>query len=192
MGKPGAYDFVEGTSEQHRLVVDRTRAACLGAWQAYQDMLEAGVAREVARIVLPLSLYSSMYVTINARSLMNFLSLRTKREDSTFPSYPQREIEIVAEQMETAWAALMPVTHAAFDSGWPGGSVTCPACDPGHTSSAAVTTSAAPAMWPLNRGASRTPRATGAAVSCVGCRPSPVACRGARPSRRRWVPSPHA
>ena len=117
VGRPGAYDFVAGTPEQHRLVVDRTTEACLGAWQAYLDMLEAGVAREVARIVLPLSLYSSMYVTLNSRSLMNVLSLRTKREDSTFPSYPQREIELVAEQMETAWAALMPLTHAAFDQG---------------------------------------------------------------------------
>ncbi len=115
VGKPGAYDFVEGTPEQHELVVRRTQEASQAAWQAYQDMLEAGVAREVARIVLPLSLYSSMYVTVNARSLMNFLSLRTKREDSTFPSYPQREIEMVAEAMEREWASLMPVTHAAFD-----------------------------------------------------------------------------
>jgi thymidylate synthase (FAD) len=117
VGKPGAYDFVEGTPEQHALVTARTQDACRTAWRAYTDMLDAGVAREVARIVLPLSLYSSMYVTVNARSLMNVLSLRTKREDSTFPSYPQREIEMVAEQMETAWAALMPITHAAFESG---------------------------------------------------------------------------
>jgi thymidylate synthase (FAD) len=78
-------------------------------------MLDAGIAREVARIVLPLTIYSSMYVTMNARALMNFLSLRTKREDSTFPSYPQREIEMVAEQMEAEFARLMPLTHGAFD-----------------------------------------------------------------------------
>jgi thymidylate synthase (FAD) len=77
-------------------------------------MLEAGVAREVARIVLPLNIYSSMYVTLNARSLMNFLSLRTKREGSSFPSFPQREIEMCAEQMETHFERLMPLTHAAF------------------------------------------------------------------------------
>ena len=78
-------------------------------------MLAAGVAREVARIVLPLTIYSSMYVTVNARSLMNFLSLRTKRDDAHFPSFPQREIEMCAEQMETAWQGLMPLTHAAFE-----------------------------------------------------------------------------
>ncbi|MGZ4617074.1 MAG: FAD-dependent thymidylate synthase, partial [Actinomycetes bacterium] len=55
------------------------------------------------------------YVTCNARSLMSFLSLRTKREDSTFPSYPQREIEMVAEKMEAEWARLMPLTYEAFN-----------------------------------------------------------------------------
>ena len=84
--------------------------------RAYLRMLDAGVAREVARGVLPVSIYSSMYVTMNARSLMNFLSLRTKREGSHFPSFPQREIEMVAEQMEAEWARLMPLTHAAFEA----------------------------------------------------------------------------
>jgi thymidylate synthase (FAD) len=47
---------------------------------------------------------------------MNFLSLRTRRDDSRFPSFPQREIEMVAEKMEAEWAALMPLTHAAFEA----------------------------------------------------------------------------
>jgi thymidylate synthase (FAD) len=115
-GKPGHYQFVDGTPEQHALVEAETRRVCTEAYAAYQRMLAAGVAREVARIVLPLTIYSSMYVTFNARSLMNFLSLRTKREDSRFPSFPQREIEMVAEKMEAEWARLMPVTHAAFDA----------------------------------------------------------------------------
>lgn len=115
-GKPGHYQFVDGTPEQHALVEAETRRVCTEAYAAYQRMLAAGVAREVARIVLPLTIYSSMYVTFNARSLMNFLSLRTKREDSRFPSFPQREIEMVAEKMEAEWARLMPLTHAAFDA----------------------------------------------------------------------------
>lgn len=115
-GKPGAYDFVDGTLEQHETVVRETERVCREAYTAYQRMLDAGVAREVARIVLPVTIYSSMYVTMNARSLMNFLSLRTKRPDAHFPSFPQREIEMVAEKMETAWAELMPVTRAAFDA----------------------------------------------------------------------------
>ena len=115
-GKPGHYVFVEGTPEQHAIVVEQTKQTCTAAYEAYQRMLAAGVAREVARGVLPVATYSSMYVTMNARSLMNFLSLRTKREGSAYPSYPQREIEMVAEQMERLWEPLMPVTHAAFEA----------------------------------------------------------------------------
>jgi thymidylate synthase (FAD) len=115
-GKPGAYVFVPGTEEQHETVDAATREACTQAYAAYQKMLAAGVAREVARGVLPVATYSSMYVTMNARSMMNFLSLRTKREDSSFPSYPQREIEMVAEKMEASWAELMPLTYAAFNA----------------------------------------------------------------------------
>ena len=115
-GKPGHYTFVEGTADQHELVDAETRRVCTEAYAAYRRMLAAGVAREVARIVLPLTIYSSMYVTFNARSLMNFLSLRTRRDDAAFPSFPQREIEMVAEQMEAHWARLMPLTHAAFET----------------------------------------------------------------------------
>ena len=84
------------------------------SYKNYQKILAAGVAREVARAVLPVTLYSSMYVTMNARALMNFLSLRTAREGSHFPSYPQREIEMVAEKMEAEFAKLMPITYGAF------------------------------------------------------------------------------
>ena len=116
-GKPGAYDFVPGSPELTQTAVESGKAVATFAYAEYQKQLDAGVAREVARTVLPLSLYSSMYVTMNARSLMNFLSLRTKRPDSHFPSFPQREIEMVAEQMEELWKPLMPLTHAAFESG---------------------------------------------------------------------------
>ena len=114
-GKPGAYVFTDGTPAQHKLVDETLRQSCRAAYAAYLEMLDAGVAREVARTVLPVGLYSSMYATCNARALMNFLSLRVKHEDSTFPSFPQREIEMVAEQMESLWQGLMPLTHAAFE-----------------------------------------------------------------------------
>lgn len=114
VGKPGAYEFLPGSPDQHSVVDESVREVATGAFAAYQRMLQAGVAREVARIVLPLNIYSSMYVTMNARSLMNFLSLRTKAEGSHFPSFPQREIEMCAEKMEAFWAELMPLTHDAF------------------------------------------------------------------------------
>ena len=116
VGKAGAYDFVPGGEEQVALVAEVTRRVCTEAYAAYEQMLAAGVAREVARGVLPVATYSSMYVTGNARAFLGFLSLRTRRPGSAFPSYPQREIEMVAEQIEQHVAALMPVTHAAFEA----------------------------------------------------------------------------
>ena len=114
VGKAGAYTFVDGTEEQYQLTVNAIKESCTIAYENYKKMLDAGVAREVARAVLPVTLYSSMYVTMNARALMNFLSLRTSREGSHFPSYPQREIEMVAEKMEAYFAELMPLTYGAF------------------------------------------------------------------------------
>jgi thymidylate synthase (FAD) len=114
-GKPGAYEFTDGTEDQHKIATEAIRASCENAYANYLAMLDAGIAREVARTVLPVGTYSSMYATCNARALMNFLSLRTRRPDSAFPSFPQREIEMVAEQMEAQWAAIMPLTHAAFE-----------------------------------------------------------------------------
>jgi thymidylate synthase (FAD) len=115
VGKTGAYTFVEGTPEQLDITVNAIKETCIVAYENYQKILASGVAREVARAVLPVTLYSSMYVTMNARALMNFLSLRTSSPDSHFPSYPQREIEMVAEKMEKHFAQLMPMTYAAFE-----------------------------------------------------------------------------
>ena len=115
IGKAGSYTFIDGTDEQYEITLNAIKESCTLAYQSYTKMLDAGVAREVARAVLPVGLYSSMYVTMNARALMNFLSLRTSREGSHFPSYPQREIEMVAEKMEQYFATLMPLTHGAFE-----------------------------------------------------------------------------
>jgi thymidylate synthase (FAD) len=115
IGKTGAYEFIEGTQEQYNITVASMKESYVFSYEKYKTMLEAGIAREVARAVLPVGLYSSMYVTMNARALMNFLSLRTSREGSHFPSYPQREIEMVAEKMEAIFTQLMPLTHGAFE-----------------------------------------------------------------------------
>jgi thymidylate synthase (FAD) len=113
-GKTGHYEFTPGSDEQKAIVNDEIRKACAQSYDSYLAMLNAGVAREVARMVLPVTIYSSAYVTMNARALMNFLSLRLKSDDSRFPSYPQREIELVAERYEAEFARLMPITHRAF------------------------------------------------------------------------------
>lgn len=115
VGKPGAYTFEPGTEEQHQVVWDELLASYEQAWTSYQRMLDEGVAREVARLCLPVGVLSSMYATCNARSLMHFLSLRTQSDLAEVPSFPQREIAMVADKMEAAWAEIMPITYAAFN-----------------------------------------------------------------------------
>jgi thymidylate synthase (FAD) len=114
VGKTGSYTFEDGTDEQYAVTVQMFRKSCEDTYENYMNMLDSGVAREVARGVLPVTIYSSAYVTMNARALMNFLSLRQNVEGQSFPSFPQREIEMVAEKYESIFAELMPLTHKAF------------------------------------------------------------------------------
>lgn len=114
-GRPGRYEFVAGSKEQQELVGRVMTSGYRQAYETYQEMLAAGIAREVARAVLPVGLYSSMYATCNARSLMHFLSLRTRHPRAAVASFPQREIEMVGERMEAEWTALMPLTAEAFN-----------------------------------------------------------------------------
>ncbi|MER7566241.1 FAD-dependent thymidylate synthase [Streptomyces sp. NPDC048523] len=115
IGKPGHYQYVPGDEQDYELVSTATSEAYRSAFREYQKMLDAGIARELARVVLPVATYSTVYATCNARSLMHFLGLRTHRTDAAYISHPQREIEILAEQMEAEFARLMPLTHAAFE-----------------------------------------------------------------------------
>lgn len=115
-GKPGHYLYEAGSAKEHEDVLWHMTQLCTDAYTHYENMLAAGVAKEVARMVLPVNIYSSMYATCNARSLMSFLSLRKKlsAEEAKFPSNPMKEINVVADAMEDVFATQMPVTHAAF------------------------------------------------------------------------------
>lgn len=114
VGKTGDYKFTEGTEEQKEAVQTHVSEASEDAWDRYQELLAHGVTKEVSRMVLPVNIYTSWYITINARSLMNFLSLRTTNPDATIKSSPQREIEMVAEHMETHFKDKMPLTYKAW------------------------------------------------------------------------------
>lgn len=94
-----------------RAVADRLmRIAGKGAWRLYEYMLRKGVAREVARNVLPLSLYTQFYATANLRNWLHFIDLRT---DPTALG----EIREAALMVENIIAELWPVTHAAYLEG---------------------------------------------------------------------------
>ncbi len=114
-GKPGHPTFTKGTDTQFYEATEVICQTAGFAWQAYEDMISEGIAKEVARMCLPVNIFSSFFATCNARSLMHFLSLRTENETAVFPSHPQYEIQLVADKMEAIFKQAMPLTWAAWD-----------------------------------------------------------------------------
>ena len=109
-GKPGSYQFAEHESEHvreetKRLIIEQSEQA----YEKYAEMIAMGVAKEQARIVLPLNLYTEIRWTANARSLMHFIGLRNE-PNAMF------EIREYAKKMECIFAKHMPYTHQAFVS----------------------------------------------------------------------------
>lgn len=115
IGKPGAYTFEPGTEDQSSVTKDEHIACANWAWIGYQAMLNQGVAREVARNVLPVSIYKTQYATCNLRSLLAFLSLRWAHPLSTVPTFPLAEIQMVAEKLEELARPQFPLAFSAFD-----------------------------------------------------------------------------
>lgn len=107
VGKPGAYTFEPVTPE----LADQTRAELTAlyeqAFATYERLVAAGVARELARSVLPVGAYTEFFWTVNARSLMHFISLRAAET-------AQREIRRYAIACESFLETHMPVTYEAF------------------------------------------------------------------------------
>ena len=107
VGKPGAYSFEPVDAELAEETREALEAVYEQAFETYERLVEAGVARELARSVMPVGAYTEFYWTVNARALMNFVSLRAAET-------AQREIRRYADAVETFLAEKMPVTHAAF------------------------------------------------------------------------------
>jgi len=107
--------FGPGDYKQIKLVEGETRRIYKEAWAAYERMIDAGIANEVARAVLPVGIMTQFYVTMNARAFMNFISLRTMDDRATTPSNPQKEIAMVADKMEAIFAEQFPLTYEAFN-----------------------------------------------------------------------------
>jgi len=107
VGKPGAYSFEPVDDETREATRREIEDNARRAFQAYERLLERGVAKEVARAVLPLSTYTKYYWSCNPRSLMHFCSLRNHEA-------AQFEIRQYAAAAEKFLERLMPITHAAF------------------------------------------------------------------------------
>lgn len=111
VGKPGAYSFERIEDDDLAGVVQAlTEQSQVSAFKIYETMLEQGIAKEIARLVLPMGIYTQFYWTVNARSLMNFLSLRNHKD-------AQWEIQQYAKAIEGFLEQQMPVTYQSFVDG---------------------------------------------------------------------------
>jgi len=77
VGKPGSYSFEPVDAELAERTREELKAVYETAYATYERLVEAGVARELARAVIPVGAYTEFYWTVNARSVMNFVSLRS-------------------------------------------------------------------------------------------------------------------
>ncbi len=107
IGKPGAYTFEPVDEALAAETIDTFQRVYKNLYEEYNALLDRGVAKEVARALLPVGIYTQFYWTVNARSLMNFLSLR----NSEFAQY---EIRVYAQAIERFFAEKMPLTHECF------------------------------------------------------------------------------
>lgn len=106
-GKAGDYRFVPGSNEQYATVLKSFEKVYNVQIEEYEKMIAMGIAKEVARDVLGLNLFTRFYATFNTRNLMHFLNLRTA-DNALY------EIREVADAMEAHFEENMPHTYAAW------------------------------------------------------------------------------
>lgn len=108
VGKPGAYRFEQGSMEDWQSVKNSLESSYQQSWNAYKGMLNAGIAKEVARDCLPVGIYTDFYATANLRNWLGFLSLRTS-PDALY------EIRQAAAKVECRLHKLVPTVMDLWD-----------------------------------------------------------------------------
>jgi thymidylate synthase (FAD) len=89
-------------------VADTLQAGTERAYSEYEGMIEADIARELARVHLPISLYTQWYWKIDLHNLLHFLELRLN-------PHAQYEIRVYAEAMVQIIKDVVPWTWEAFE-----------------------------------------------------------------------------
>lgn len=103
--------------EENDNVIDYSLAAGVqkqvieNSWAQYDKLVEVGIATEVARNVLPVSIYTSFYATANLNNWFKFLRLRDGEEGA-----PQWEIVQAAKKVASIIQNHYPLSYAAFEA----------------------------------------------------------------------------
>lgn len=96
------------TEQECSIVIDMMTKEQEEQYARYTELVELGTARELARIDLPLSLYTEWYWQIDLHNLFHFLSLR-------LDAHAQYEIRVYAEAMAECAKAVAPMAYGAFE-----------------------------------------------------------------------------
>jgi thymidylate synthase (FAD) len=107
IGKPGNYKFEPMAFNEASVAQNIISEVYRKNWDAYIELLEMGVAKEVARNVLPLGTMTQFTFKANLRSLFNFFNLRSDKS-------AMKEIREYSEAMEDMVAEVVPITWEAY------------------------------------------------------------------------------
>jgi thymidylate synthase (FAD) len=108
-GKPGNYTYEPMDPEDAHGVQTEMRESGRRAFRLYENLLEDGVAKEVARMILPVNGYTQWTWTVNLRSLLNFISLRSHKD-------AMWEISQYSEAIEQLIEPIVPVAYRTFNT----------------------------------------------------------------------------
>ncbi len=109
VGKTGEYRF-EQDFTKNLMFRELLKSNSRDCWSIYQNSLHMGVAKELARMSLPLNLYSSMVMSMNLVGWLHFISQRA----TLAPSHGQAEIADVADQVAEHIEELYPNAWKQF------------------------------------------------------------------------------
>lgn len=110
VGKALDYRREMGTDQQSEAARLNIEQAAWSAWTYYSELLENGIAAEVARTVLPQSTYTTLWLTGNLRSWLSFL-------DNRGDPHAQWETQDVASKVAEIFAERFPITFEAWAQG---------------------------------------------------------------------------
>ena len=109
-GKALDYRREMGTHQQSEAARLNIEQAAWSAWTYYSELLENGIAAEVARTVLPQSTYTTLWLTGNLRSWLSFL-------DNRADPHAQWETQEVGTKVAEIFAERFPITFEAYMQG---------------------------------------------------------------------------
>lgn len=87
---------------------DRLRLVCSTAYEQYKILLDCGVAREMARMVLPVNIYTEIYSCWDLKNLLHFIALRDD-------PHAQWEIQQYGKAIKQICVELFPWTMEAYE-----------------------------------------------------------------------------